>query len=362
MITAIKFFGTSLLAVLIGYSAYWWLIDDRLLDTPAELNWGLDVELGDIAEDEGYLYLWGTSLSEEFAELTEGAGAYRYNIATNELIPDTDTALFVAYDSTQNTSRYGTYYEETDAVGTADEFVPAYIDYVSGETTHFAIPSLWYESTLQVRPMSDAQALPAIVYDAKTEETAELDGSDISNWNVVIHDAENSSTVVIEQAVSPVWFNGGADVAYVQTDGVYRYNLAAGASDQMVGDWNNLPANTKIAIAPDSSSLVMVQPSDGFLVVHQFTDPVNGLAEEIGIIAKEGVFYDSPVFSPTSNQYAVQEIIPQDDGSYATTLLILDPISRELVRTIFPDFDFSQDFEVLDWRMDPSLLVQDPLM
>ena len=138
-------------------------------------------------------------------------------------------------------------------------------------------------------------------------------------------------------------------------DGVYRYNLAAEASELVAGSWNNLTTNVGLAAASDSSSFVLTVPELNTIAVYTFTNSLNGEAELQGMIAEEGTSYFDPVMSPDGRQYAA--LVGHDSdwnestGNYTSMRVeIRDVLDRTVRNTIPVEFTDSAPVYMLDWR------------
>jgi hypothetical protein len=235
-------------------------------------------------------------------------------------------------------------------VGTINETHPVKISVDTNEVERLSTPSLWLETDIQIQPTRERETEPLIVYSGTTNSFESVAATDSHDWSVIIFDAAKDQVVQIPEAVSPVWFNGGTDVLYAKSNGIYRYNLAADAHERVVDTWTDLPPNTQLAVAPDSSALVMTFPNGGQLVVFKVTDALNVVLTEVGVIGEANTYYFDPVFSPTSNQYVVQKIVRDGADIVESSYVIRDVFSRAPIVTMAQDLNRFDAWSILRWN------------
>jgi len=353
---------TAILLLGLIYPTYQWLsAPTSAITDPSQLNFGLwDDGIQGSGQLGGYLYLYATPRANAAAVAESGlpldtsvgaeAGFYAYSMATDDIllvpiIPE-DTAIpGLAVMTSEN------------AVNPADAEHPGWIDYEANLVYTFNTPSLWNESMPVVAAVTPADR-QFVVYEGQIEDLAPAGAEallDLDNWNIVIHNPFTDDTRIIENAGRPVWLNGEADILYLKTDGIYRYNLAADASQRVENRWENLDRAAQLAITDDSAAFILTVPGLSSIAVYTFTDSVNGELALNGIIADAGNFYFNPVFAPDNRHYAVQVQNENDwdasTNSYTSTRIeVRNLFERERVNVVTPETTLAPQTILLDWR------------
>jgi len=298
----------------------------------------------------GYLYVLGAPLVAESKEDISPS------LFTLDVTQQTGPQLVsTAYDNTTG-NRFGYMLAENDAaVLDADRITLFRIDYENDEVALIHEPGLWNES----HPVSSG-ASGWVAYAGQETNFQPSDGQqfiDLDNWQIILVQPETGDIRTISGAAQPVWMNDGADLLYLKHDGVYRYNLAADASELVIDDFANIANDTQLAIN-DSSTYVLLtvpQPDFSFIMVYDVVDQANVELRRIGAIAQEGVRYVDPVFAPGGNQYAVLAI---QGGVFNTTLENYSDVTLEIRNTIDRTvlesqpltFDSRAPLRLFDWR------------
>jgi len=328
---------------------------------PSQLNFDLqDDGIQGSGQLGGYLYLYATPQANS-TEVAESAlpsdtpigaeeGFYAYSMTTDDilLVPMTpeDTSIpGLAVMTNEN------------AVNPADAEHPSWIDYEANLVYAFNTPSLWNETWPVVAAVAPADR-QFVVYEGQTEDLAQAGAEaslDLDNWNIVIHNPFTDDTRVIENAGRPVWLNGEADILYLKTDGIYRYSLAADASELVENRWQNLDRAAQLAITDDSTAFILTVPGLNSVAVYTITDSVNVELVLNGIIGDAGNSYINPVFAPDNSHFAVQVRNETDwdasTGSYTNTQIeVRNLYERERITVITPETTLAARTILLDWR------------
>ena len=359
--------GGLLLGVILTVSIWYFTTqtgDDRTseITDPSQLNFDVqDDGIQGSGQLGGYLYLYATPQANS-AEVAESgllsdtpvgaeAAFFAYDMATDEirLVPITP----------EDTSFPGlAVMTNKNAVNPADAEHPGGIDYETNLVYTFNTPSLWNETWPVVAAVTPADTQFG-VYEGQTEDLslagAGVEASvDLDNWNIIIHNPFTGDTRIIENAGRPVWFNGEADILYLKTDGIYRYNLAADASEQVENQWQNLDRAAQLAISDDSTAFILTVPGLSSIAVYT-TDSVTGELVVSDTIASAGNFYVNPVFAPDNRHFAVQVQNENDwdasTNSYTSTRIeVHNLFDRERLRVITPETVLIEQAILLDWR------------
>ena len=359
------FFGVLILLALV-YPTYQWFANPTTgISDPTELDFGLAPSANEVnALPSGQLYLYGTAAvtdedrqpASNEADANPTPTVFTYKIKDNSLHVAPTTLSDEVLENTD--SPVGVYVGRNESPeNPADTFHPAWVNYQENLFYFFDTPSLWNEGVIEVSGFSLVDG-KYITYDGQVDDLSETDGevfAALQNWNVVVHNPYTGDTRVIEAAARPVWLNDGADVVYLKADGIYRYNIAADASEKIAGGWQNLDRNAQLAIAGDSSSLLLTIPAVNSLAVYTFSDSINGEMILQGIIADEETRYTDPVFAPDNRTYAVLVANTVDwneeTARYNTKRIEFRNIfSRGVVDVASPNIDYTQPHILLDWR------------
>ncbi len=361
------FISITLLALLYP-TVRFFTAPDTSIANPNELDFGLN-NFNDVAEEAaqaltsaaGYLYLYGAleQTAEDVAALAADGNPtdapapslFAYNLAAAAL-----TAVPTLPADTANAIP-GIFVGRNDtAESPADAIHPAWVEYDSNLFYFFDTPSRWHEVDLRSYRAADEDK-SYVVYAAANQQMTPGDGAwlEIANREIIVHYPYTNQTRTIPAAFRPQIINDGADILYVKEDGVYRYNLAAEASELVAGSWNNLTTNVGLAAASDSSAFVLTVPELDTIAVYTFTDSLNGEAVLQGMIAEEGTSYFDPVMSPDGRQYATlvghDSDWNQNTGNYNSMRVeIRDVLDRTVRGTIPVEFTDSAPVYMLDWR------------
>lgn len=337
---------------LLGYTAHWLAMYEpaRVVNAAHQLSRGLADSPISTAASPGYWYLLGSPQPQAFgleaADLAANPrlanGVFALNNTNSQLLPVPESgALGLPFSFTFST--------DEQLVGTRDHIHPALVEVESGAVTRLATPSGWLESPLRPNPfVTDTGRAPVVAYAYYDGPLGDAQAEDaIENWVVVVHDPNTGATLDIPEAVSPVWFNGGADIAYVRAGGIYQYHFASATEYPVVQNWSALTAATQIAIAPNSQAMVLTIPAINTLFVYGFLDATQNWLRELGGFAEAGQVYRDPTFSPDGTQYAVLQVRP---GDTSAQLVVREVRSRQPVEVFILPFTSIENLSLLDWR------------
>lgn len=352
----------SIVAIgLVVATVRYFLSGEAGVSNPSELDFGLeDTGAAVLSRPTGYLHMYGAAViasdelsAEEQEAITPELFTVKLADGSASVAPLYPAAAEMGTDDFVPGFFTG---RNDEAVGTIDEYHPAWVNYVNEDTHFFESPSLWNEGDVQIpgRHLVNEER-PWVAYDGQTTQVGEEDYENLAHWQIVLRNEYTHETRIIEEAARPVWINDGADLLYIKDDGVYRYNVAADASDLVDGSWHNLSHTTRLAAADDNSALVMTVPGLNTIAVYTFTDAANGELQLQGMIADERVTYTAPVFSPDNRLYAVlafnESDLDETTNRYRTGRVEFRSVtSREVVEVFVPQFDFAKPVALLDWR------------
>lgn len=353
LVRGLVIFSSSIVIALFAFTVYWWFILGTSNVDLSQLNSGLDVEI-DRANTflDGHLFLYGTPRDKTAIDPVVGAtNLYTLDLTTQELFRAPDElprSAIPADDSLVPGIFVGRY---SDAAGTANERHPSWIDYRTYDWYRFDTPSLWNEGTIQA-PNRNVPDRTWIAYDGQSTnfESGSRAFFNLSNWTIVVHNPATNETRTIPQAARPQWLNDGADLVYLKRDGLYRYNVSLDQSERLNTGWSNLGRDAQLAVADDSSRLLLTVPNLSTIAAYTFTDSLNGELELLGMIAQPGLIYTDPVFDVTGSYYAVLRFSDSPDGAYNPQVELRNFISRDVIDTIPIDFESQDPLTLLDWR------------
>jgi hypothetical protein len=345
------FFISLVIIVTAGFIGYQYLTDESSgITDPLLLDQGLITLKGaesDVLVPSGYLYFHGTPSGPADVASPDLLMAQYFAMDTIEteriqLLPMAPSAEQMNNSGDQ----YGVAIFEVDPSHTEiDTFHPGLIDYQTNELSLLDTVPLYSET----RPIAASSQTPDrqwVAYSGRATPEDET-VTDIDTWQIVIYNVITDELRTIEGATNPVWLNGEADILYLTSDGIYRYNLAADASEPFDTNWESLDDTAQLAVSEDYSAAIVTVPSLNAIAVYRFTDPSNAEAEQVGIIATPNTFYYNPVLSPDGNHYAVLRTTVTDD---VPRVEIRPVFERTVVDTITTPFDAAALLVLEDWR------------
>jgi len=336
-----------------GFSLYWWVTYQPVpvVSSPEVLDRGLELPPVSASPRGGYWRFLGTPEAAAFglSETEARASAFPAN---TEYVVRTQSGQFAPAATIPTTEAYRYVIDETAAADGPEARHPALVANVSGTTTRLATPSGWYESYPRANPFATDQTVPPLVaysyYQGPTDDAAAQ--ADIANWSVVVHDPVAGRTTEITAAVSPRWFNGGADVAFVRRNGIYRYNFATQTEVPVVTNWSALPADTQLAVARNSQAMVMTIPALNAIAVYTLLTSDGSRLREQGIISTSDAQFVDPVFSPDGRQYAVVRRSAQEP-SERITVVVRETRSRQPVVVVEVPLSGGNTDTLIDWQL-----------
>jgi len=351
IIKGLILFVGGIAAALIVYTTHWyWTYTSQMVITdPTVLNHGLEsINDQDFTGPHGYLYFLGTpEFSDDFLPVESiPESVFALKLTGNNTIRELPTL------SNQSTGSIFALAQETSKFGSIDEVHPAKFTLLetengSSSSKFLETPSYWYEGAVKVSPTQEW-----LVYDGQVTNQGQgtyADYNDLDNWDVVLYNLKSSEFRIIQRAGHPVWFNGGDDILFVRTDGIYRYNLGAAGEERIISDWNNLDYRVQLAVPNNSASLVITIPQLNAVALYSFVDPVNGVLQQEGIITVSQTYFTEPVFSPSGLFYAVISTINNQDD-LTSSIQIRSIGDRTVINNIPIPFDQLSYFTLLDWR------------
>lgn len=268
-------------------------------------------------------------LEESLPPVAMPAGKIFYgNSAMNSSLDQSEVNTF-AYDTTSGLVDAISFYPLRDfnpyndtysgmalssTVGTDDPaaWQPYWFDNETEELTALPNVSGYWVNDLK---MTDGGAKYAYVYadsDAQKNDLAVID-----NWNIAIHETADGEPTIITDAAEPEWINDGADILYMGTLGLMRYNLSDKTTSVVFSDYIPNFYDTDMAVSPDFKTIILTVPyfrERNFISVLQFTD--DDTLEEIGREVSDDMIYAHPVFSADGKYYAVSASTPTVDGAF----------------------------------------------
>jgi hypothetical protein len=133
-------------------------------------------------------------------------------------------------------------------------------------------------------------------------QTSNNPSSEITDWNIAIHDSVASTTKIINGASRPNFTGNGPTLVYLKADGVYEYNLMSETETQLNTAYGNLTTADDVAVSVNRTVLVLTLPAISTISVQTFDATYS---REVGRIVTPDILYRTPVLSPDGNQYAV---------------------------------------------------------
>lgn len=357
IVRGLQFFTLIILIALAIPTVRWFFTqDDALVVNPSELDYGLVSEANTALERDvtGYVYVFGTPVDPTDPAASTSAELFAYDLESGvaQLVPADAPAQALEAEGPVYGFAIGAF---TTMDNPADALHPGWIDYREGTITSLDTPSLWYEDTVVVPDISVTDR-SYMAYAGMTDniEPGTTEWYDLSNWQIVVHNPRTNDTRIIDNAAEPQWLNDGADLVYLKEDGIYRYNVATDASELLTNRWQNLSREARMAVAPDSSAFLLTVPNLGAITVYSFSDSLNGVGQEEGIIATDGVVYTDPVFHPNGREYTVLALSnPQPDDTFGTAAIEHRSVfDRTLLNSWTLDVDLREGVGLLDWRTD----------
>ena len=277
----------------------------------------------------GQLYFSATENPETSS--TTLPSIYRYDIGTKDIVPV--VSGYPANSFAHGTADFDIMTAYIASSSDPDHIVPAWYHPVSQQLGELKGVGGYYER--------DIAASPDQTHYAFSYRTAkESDGQNLDNWNVAIIDHDNGDVTTITAAAKPHWMNDGADLLYLKSDGIYRYNLKADASEPVFTRYAHLSNTTDFTVAPDSSSLVLTAPTANLISVIQVLDSANVKLQEKGSIVTGGERYRYPVISPDGRFYAVMHVKEADyassTGDFSRADIQVRPLDSQTVIDTIP--------------------------
>ena len=186
---------------------------------------------------------------------------------------------------------------------------PAFVDLESGEFNYLATPTGINEQHYRLEPVDSAR----LAYMQQAETASDPEQTDISNWEVVIHMSDDStSDTVIASAMYPEWVTRDY-VSYLQPDGIAVLNLA---NSELINI--NLPftdfsiANqylVSLGSTPSPRILLLATGESQFSVLDgDFVSDDEFETEVLYTVEEQGTVFINPVLSPDQTEFAVQTI------------------------------------------------------
>ena len=125
------------------------------------------------------------------------------------------------------------------------------------------------------------------------------------NWRIAIRTFGSDTVTTIPAAHGPKWLNGGSQILYIGSGGVYRYDIATEKSELVLGGARIYTKYDEVAVSSDSQSVILTIPDINLISVLHFDDPYTSKLVEDGRVFADATSYSSPVISPDGKSYAV---------------------------------------------------------
>lgn len=139
-------------------------------------------------------------------------------------------------------------------------------------------------------------------YSYQSEAVSAKDSQSLLDWNIAIHAFDTDEVIILNGAAKLVWVVGTPTFVFLQTDGIYQYNVETGEKTLLSTIYAPYTISDDVAIAPNGSQLILTSPSSNLVSLMNFT---NNTLTEFGRIIGMNTGYTSPYFSPDSLFYGV---------------------------------------------------------
>ena len=297
----------------------------------------------------GQLYFSAQKIDPESGDLGQYS-TYSYDLAADNELNTVAQDLFYTEFAPIDQSN-GVFLSDLEADETSPDFThPTRLDYDT-ETFYFLeVPPMYFEQDLTVSPNGEYLAYSGIPYKSDDVPT---DSPQLENWEVVIYNFATEENVTIPEAARPQWLNGGKDLVYLKTDGVYRYNLATKEEVKLLSEYNNLLIYNGLTVSSDSTRLILTIPDFYLIDIYEMSD--SGDLSIYDRFSMSGSLFFDPIFSPDGKFYAVSSVGTGAINTETQTLEdinveIRSPQNQSVIQTFEPSgFDFTS-FKLGVWH------------
>lgn len=179
----------------------------------------------------------------------------------------------------------------------------------------------------------------------------------IENWNVLLVHEDGTSQAVIENAIRPTWSPDGRYVYFLSTEGIYRYEVETGETEEIFVDKDfALASASGLALSADGSMLVLSSPVAVGVFVYALSEDGSKVIDSTFYRTKNGHSPYSVTMHPDALQAAFVTYESTNNGTEKSTLVAID-LSTGVQEPIFSiPVQFSHDMLPVWSSIDPESL------
>jgi hypothetical protein len=289
----------------------------------------------------GYIYM---SASDPDSESTS-VDTYAYDLVGKKIVRLTEYGNYLNFAPMDANRGLFVTTDETYQGEGPDYFLTIIENLSDGTHEKLYTPSVYSERMLTASP--DGQ------YIALAGQEIPDPGRDISTWQVYISDQFEDTHVVITEAVSPRWINGGEDVLFIKNDGIYKYNILNAVEEKVFAEYTDFSAYSEMAVSADQRYIVITSPAvESRVIVLAVDTDLNMI--EIGSHVESEFIHLTPVISPDSLQYGFL-VLDKESSELPAVLEIYSFGKYEVVHQVSLD-TFPIDYLELNHWSDTFLL------